>query len=390
MVVRASNDHTNPVIDKSLKALDADLTALVADIDILNAIGPLNYREQRQLFFDQHFSVDPQFVYREHAIDPFLLKRDLFNLPIETIQHPDLYRLYADVIVSYVDKVDQYKSLGTPEFLYDSLRYYGEPTEKDVRNAQFILHLPQEDLSDEPVLGAAEIKTLLNDFGQAEGYEYELIEDASMIANALVSGTRVKINSAAEINLTDAKALAHHELGVHLVTTLNGQAQPLKILSLGCPLNTMTQEGLAIFAEYQAGFMTVKRLRTLALRVLAVDSMITEKSFRNTFLLLKEQYDVPDQLAFTITARVYRGGGFTKDYLYLQGFHKILNLHPQEPNFNRLLVGKTSMNYLPEISRLIDEGIFVEPVKMTPAFREPAVNDGIKQFIAQAIKGTSY
>ncbi|MDX1342739.1 MAG: DUF1704 domain-containing protein, partial [Reinekea sp.] len=177
MVVRASNDHTNSVIDKSLKALDADLTALVADIDILNAIGPLNYREQRQLFFDQHFSVDPQFVYREHAIDPFLLKRDLFNLPIETIQHPDLYRLYADVIVSYVDKVDQYKSLGTPEFLYDSLRYYGEPTEKDVRNAQFILHLPQEDLSDEPVLGAAEIKTLLNDFGQAEGYEYELIED---------------------------------------------------------------------------------------------------------------------------------------------------------------------------------------------------------------------
>ena len=373
-------------LSSELIKLDKALVNLVSDIDILNAIGPLNYREQRQQFVDQHYSANPQFVYREHKIDPFLLKRKLFNLPIESIDNPDLYRIYADVIDSYVDKVDQYKSLGTPEFLYDSLRYYGEPSEKDVRNAQFILHLPIEDLSEEKVLGVNEITVLLQDFAKAEDYQYELIHDATMIANALVSGTKVKINSAAELGLTDAKALAHHELGVHLLTTLNGQAQPLKILSLGCPMNTMTQEGLAIFAEYQAGFMTVKRLRTLALRVLAVDSMIREKNFRNTFLLLKEQYGVAESLAFTITARVYRGGGFTKDYLYLQGFHQVLNLFPVEPNFNRLLVGKTSIKYLGEISRLIDQGILLEPQRITPAFRNPAENNEIKKFIAQAIK----
>ena len=75
-------------------------------------------------------------------------------------------------------------------------------------------------------------------------------------------------------------ALAHHEIGVHLVTTLNGRAQPLKVLSIGCPLNTMTQEGMTILAEYLAGCLTIKRLKILALRVLAVDSMLKEKDFR--------------------------------------------------------------------------------------------------------------
>jgi len=85
-----------------------------------------------------------------------------------------------------------------------------------------------------------------------------------MLANALVSGSRVKINSAAHITTDELEALAHHEMGVHLLTTLT-----LKVLSLGCPANTNTQEGLAILCEYLSGHFSIKRLRTLALRVLA-------------------------------------------------------------------------------------------------------------------------
>jgi uncharacterized protein (TIGR02421 family) len=375
-------------IPAAVRDIDNRLHELVSPINILTAVSPLNYCEQRQLFFEHQYSREPEFVYPGHDIDSFILKRQLFNLPLEKITDEDLHRLYLDVVDSYIDKIDQYKAIGNDEFLYDSLRYYGEPSEKDIRNANFILHLPeQESLGDnETLLDAEQIKLTLAEFANHEGYQYQFKSDDNMIAKALVSGTTVKINSTAQMSKIEAMALAHHELGVHLVTTLNARSQPLRILSLGSPVNTMTQEGLAILSEYQAGFMTVGRLKILALRVLAVESLIRDKSFRSTFKLLKEGYLVDDDTAFTITARVYRGGGLTKDYLYLQGFHKMLNALETAANFTHLLSGKTSLNHLPVISRLIDKGILLPPQKITPAFSQPIKSNAIDSFIVHAIK----
>ena len=172
-------------------------------------------------------------------------------IPVDKLEDEDLMQLYTDVIESYVDKLDQFKSIGTPEFLYDSLRYFGEPSDKDIGNANFILHLPDEiDPRDSNILDSAEVRRRMKVFAEAEGYEYSIKLNDTMIANALVSGTTVKINSSAMVPETEANALMHHELGVHLATTLNGRAQPLRIMSLGSPVNTTTQEGLAILCEY--------------------------------------------------------------------------------------------------------------------------------------------
>ena len=374
-------------VTDEIKALDERLYSIVSDIDILNAVAPLNYREQKSAFFDSIFSQNPAFVYADRNINTFALKRSLFDLPIETFGDEDLVNLYRDVIESYVDKIDQYRSIGTPDFLYDSLRYYGEPSQKDIRNANFILHLPDElEGRDDCLLSAPEIQAVMENFARREGYSYSIRLDDSMIANALVSGTVIKINSAARVSETEVNALANHELGVHLVTTLNARNQPLKILSMGCPVNTMTQEGLAILCEYLAGCMTLSRLKILALRVLAVESMIDEKDFKKTFLFLKEQYEVPDDQAFTITARVYRGGGFTKDYLYLQGFHQMLNAYENHADFNLLLTGKVSLECLEVIANLIDKGFLLPPRLISPSIANPAANDSIRQFIAHAIK----
>lgn len=374
-------------LTQPIQAFDRQLFELVNGIDILNAVAPLNYKEQRDRFFASGFSVNPEYRYAVQEIDAFKKKRALFNLPIEDLGDEDLVALYEGVIASYVDKIDQFKSIGSPEFLYDSLRYYGEPNEKDIRNANFILHLPDDyaEQSDK-LLVASEIATHLEAFAQKEGYEYSIKLDDSMIANALVSKLTVKINTAAKITETEVNALAHHELGVHLLTTLNARRQPLRILSLGCPVNTMTQEGMAIFNEYLAGCMTVSRLKILALRVLAVDSMMREKDFKKTFLFLKDQHNVEVNKAFVITARVYRGGGFTKDYLYLQGLHQILNAYEHRSDFTNLLSGKVSIEYLDLISRLIAKKYLLAPKLISPAIVNPVENDVIKQFIAHAIK----
>ena len=373
-------------IDPLFTAIDQQLHSLVRNINILEAVTPLNYAQQKALFFEQHYSAVPSFVYRESSISPFSLKRSLFNLPLEKIQDADLQQLYLSVIDSYVDKIDQFKSIGSDEFLYDSMRYYGEPSEKDIRNAQFILHLPEQPGDADEMLDAFAIRDILTAMVDKENYTWEMQFDDTMIAKALVSGTRVRLNSKAKASTTDALALAHHELGVHLVTSLNGNKQPLRILSLGCPMNTMTQEGLAILSEYLSGNLTLQRLKVLALRVIAVKSMVEDKDFRSTFLILKEKYHVDDELAYTITARVYRGGGYTKDYLYLKGFSLVLNAYEQEENFNNLLAGKTSLEFLPLITRLIDKQLLVAPHFITPAFKEPKVNSAVESFITHAIK----
>jgi len=367
--------------------VDRELYELLHDIDILSVVTPINYQEQKSLFFDNQYSVAPKFIYRRENINAFLIKRKLFNLPIDKIENDDLRGLYIDVIDSYVDKIDQFASIGSHEFLYDSLRYYGEPTEKDIRNAQFILHIPEGlDKENETVLNATDIAKLFKRFSQKHHYDYTLSIDDKLIANALVFGSKVKINQTALIGQTDAMALAHHELGVHLLTTINAQAQPLKVLLLGCPVNTKTQEGLAILSEYLAGCLTIGRLKILALRVIAVESLIKDKNFRQTFLLLKEQYQIDDEQAFKITSRVYRGGGFTKDYLYLQGFHEILNAYENTQDFNNLLIGKTSYRYLPIITKLINSGILYPPLKITPSFCTPNQNSEVYKFISHAIK----
>lgn len=374
-------------IDPLCSSIDSQLHALVGGIDILDAVMPLNYLEEKTNFFSQHYSVEPSFVYRESNVDPFILKRALFHLPVEKIPDEDLRQLYIAVIDSFVDKIDQYKSIGSPDFLYDSLRYYGEPSEKDLQNAQFILHLPETSNTDaEEWVDAQGIKNIFNTMILEENYRCDLAFDETMIANALVSATNVRINSNVKLSKMDSKALAHHELGVHLVTSLNARIQPLRILSLGCPANTMTQEGLAILSEYLSGNLQPQRLKNLALRVIAVKSMIEDKSFRTTFLILKETYKVNDQQAYTITARVYRGGGYTKDYLYLQGFSLILNAYEQETRFNNLLAGKTSLEFLPLINRLIDKEILIAPHFITPAFRTPVENDAVNTFITHAIR----
>lgn len=370
-----------------LKELDEGLFSQVKGIDILDAIAPLNYREQKQIFFESNYSQNPDFAYAKHQINTFQRKRELFNFPVEELKDEDLITLYSDVIESYVDKLDQFQSIGSPDFLYDSLRYFGEPTDKDLRNAQFVLHLPEDDKNrQERIYDAKKIVSHMKSFAEKEGYEYQIKVDDSMIPNALVSGTVVKVNSSAMITKSEVHALAHHELGVHLLTTLNGRRQPLRILSLGSPVNTMTQEGLAILCEYLAGHMTLPRLKVLALRVLAVKSMIEEKDFKQTFLFLKEQHRTSDDMAFTITARVYRGGGFTKDYLYFQGLHKMLNAYETRDDFTNMLCGKVSIEHLDLVTRLVGKGYLEKPDLVSPAIKSPVKNDSISRFIAHAIK----
>ena len=76
--------------------------------------------------------------------------------------------------------------------------------------------------------------------------------------------------------------------------------------------------------------------------------------------------------AYTIVTRVFRGGGFTKDYLYLSGFVDILRMWENDRDLTPLLVGKTSLNFYQTISEMIQREMIQKPVYITKSFKNLA------------------
>ncbi|HCC93341.1 MAG TPA: flavohemoglobin expression-modulating QEGLA motif protein, partial [Flavobacteriaceae bacterium] len=163
----------------------------------------------------------------------------------------------------------------------------------------------------------------------------------------------------------------------------------LKIFSIGLPVNTLTQEGLAILSEYYSDSINHSRLRELGLRVMAVHMLTNGKSFNETFMTLMEEYKMQPEDAFYLTTRVYRGGGFTKDALYLKGLKTILNYVDQGRSLDNLLIGKTSVEYIDTIDELVERKMINKPKYHTKIFKKhlenPEINP-ILQYIFNGIK----
>src|SRR5690606_25205172 len=91
------------------------------------------------------------------------------------------------------------------------------------------------------------------------------------------------------------------------------------------------------------------------------------KSFVETFHLLADKYAFTPHSAFNICMRVYRGGGLTKDAVYLKGFLNIIDYIKQGKDLKHLLIGKIREDYLPVVQELIHRNILLE-APVTPRF----------------------
>ena len=183
----------------------------------------------------------------------------------------------------------------------------------------------------------------------------------------MVSRGTLNISSRYQIPKARAFALVQHEIGTHVVTYYNGMAQPLKLFYVGVPGYEQLQEGLAVLAEYLVGGLTNERIRILAARVVAVYHMIAGNSFSDTFFMLNDKYLFKPEVAFNIAMRVYRGGGLTKDAVYLKGLLNVIEYIKQGKDIAPLLVGKIRQDYLPVIESLTYRGL-LNPSPLTPRF----------------------
>ncbi len=376
-------------VDLDVTRLDHALYKMVCNFDLLSHVNPINLESAKKKFLKSRNKQVPVFRYKQLRLDPFLLKRKLFELPIEKIRDPHLQGIYRDTILAFSQKADMLIHLGSKEFYYQSLAYFGEPDGQDIANAKFLLHCPDravESLGE--LISANDARGLFQEASENLGFKFKVEENRNLVSDAIAVNQKllIQLKKGASFSPQKLQALIHHEAGVHLLTTENARLQPLKILSLGLPQNTKTQEGLAILNEFLSGNLTVARLKDLALRVIAVSMMTKGADFVEVFYHLSESQGMEEGKAFTLCARIFRGGGFTKDFLYLNGLISLLKLRQEETNLNNLFIGKTSVEYLDVIEQLIERRILMPPKHLPLPFANPTGGDQIIDFLIEGIK----
>ena len=98
---------------------------------------------------------------------------------------------------------------------------------------------------------------------------------------------------------------------------------------------------------------------------MAVRQLTDGASFVDTFRVLERTFGVPQRPAYSIVMRVYRGGGLTKDVIYLRGLQAILRYIGKGGDLNPLLVGKIAEEHIPIIRELQYRRV-LKPAPITP------------------------
>lgn len=373
------NSHQEITID--VLEIDKALSVESLRFDFLLLVTPINTNEAWLDFQKSKYTQQPLFQYRPMPVDPDLVKRRLYNLPIEDIYDPTVAYLFRDKRRELDEMMSMLDDRNTTDFVHGSLQIFGNVSDKLLQVAQAILTVIEP--HDGPLtkskkkLNAREFAQLAKEeiaYLHEQAPEYDTtVRVRDDISGVMVNRGVLNISKHYEITEERANALIQHEVGTHIATYFNGKAQPLQLFSLGVPGYEQLQEGLAVFAEYLVGGLNNERLRILAARVVAVRHMLMANSFVETFHLLVDQYSFKEQTAFTITMRVYRGGGLTKDALYLQGLMELIEYIREGNDIGLLTVGKIRKDYLPIIRDLIQRG-YMHPPRIKPRYLNQEYN----------------
>ncbi|MGK0386414.1 MAG: hypothetical protein ACI849_001030 [Patiriisocius sp.] len=375
----------------NLVKIDTELNQMVQKIELLNYINPINIEQEKRNFFASKYNVNPNFKYRKIDFDAHKLQQKIFSQEVDTIKDDASRSFYRDVIYDYSSLIQCIETIGQgSKFYYNALKSFGTPTDKDVDNAKFILHFKDAEYDNEmfPIFSVGEAAAYFAEFVAAFGFPLNVKYSTKISAAAMVQNNTqtLILKKNHRFSANQLKVLANHEIGVHLVTTYNGISQPLKIFSNGFPRNVETQEGLSVFSEYMSGCLTLHRLKELSYRVIAADSLHRGFNFCDTFDLLHNQYKLNREETYNITLRAHRGGGFTKDYMYLTGLKKIYDAYSNKEDLTPLLSGKVSLENKHIVSQWKEEGLVTDNRYTNFAFDVNENTNGTLDFILKNLK----
>jgi len=352
---------------------DRQLAAVSNQFDYLLQLTPVNPNSAWKQFQRERFECVPEFHYRPLPVDPSVLKRELYKIAVERVEDPALQRIFQEKQEELELKLTMLRDRDTPRFLFESLQLFGGVKDD-------LLQLAKDILGKVPGKARRESgpKLTAEGFAKRAEDEFEFYRQAcpefkakAVVANdvsgLIVSRGKLLINSDLSMAPSRVAALLAHEVGTHLLTYYNGRMQPFQQLYSGLAGYEELQEGLAVLSEYLVGGLTRSRMRQLAARVVAVRLLTEGASFVDTFRALDRDFGFNQRTAYNITMRVYRGGGLTKDAVYLRGLVAILQYVKKGGDLNPLLVGKMAVEHIPIIKELQYRKV-LKPVPMIPRY----------------------
>ena len=278
-------------------AIDARLAEIERSVNLLLNTTPVNAAEAWVDFERSDFGTVPTLRLRALDFEPDLVRRDLYDLEIESVADPALHTLFRSKRDEIARQVTALEDRDTSRFLYASLQLYGGIARPLASAAEQLLDtIPAQSPNTQTVTAR-----VFADAARAEVDRYRAvypdfpahIEVRDDVSDLMVSFGRLLIPEAAAFRADRVEPLLHHEVGTHVVTYQNGARQPLSLLRVGLPGYDETQEGLAVLAEYLAGGLDPRRLRVLAARVVAVDRMLTGAGFLEIFESLRAEHRMP-------------------------------------------------------------------------------------------------
>lgn len=359
---------------KSVWEVDRQLAEIDNTFNFLLLVTPVNTDQAWTSFNKHQFEKVPVFYYRMRPADPALLKRRLYQIQIEAIEDPLIANIFREKRTEINRKLTMLEDRNMPQFFQGSLQLYGGISE-ELRNLakEMLVKIKPHSRNGnkKKLIGAA-------DFANRANSEFELyrqiypemaakVEIREDIVGLMVASGNLLISHNSKIPESRVEALIQHEIGTHVLTYYNGKAQPFKQLYCGLPGYEELQEGLAVLAEYLVGGLNRARLRLLAGRVIASALMIDGATFIDTFRELNKTYDFDRRSSYTITVRTFRGGGLTKDAVYLRGLVQLLEHLKFGGNLEELFVGKIALEHLPIIKELQWRKV-LKPVPLKPNY----------------------
>lgn len=378
---------------KAVWEVDRQLAEISNEFDFLLQVTPINTESAYTSFKRQHFERTPVFNYRPRAFDPAMLKRKLWSIRLERIEDPTLAHLFREKRNELDIQLTMLANIDTPTFLYGSFQLFGKVSDRLFALAQEIMaHVPTR--CREKIPSASLDATAFSQRVKAELEYYrqqcpefsanaEIRDD--MYAGLMVSKGTLLLGQKTKIPASRVDALIQHEVGTHILTYFNGQAQPFQMLYTGLAGYEEMQEGIAVLSEYLVDGLSFSRLRLLAARVIAARCLTESASFIDTFRELKETYLFTQRTAFTTTMRVYRSGGLTKDAVYLRGLVRLLDYLKEGGALEPLFVGKIAAEHIPIIQELQWRKV-LKPAPLRPRYME---NPNVEEKISALRQGLS-
>lgn len=311
------------------------------------AINPTNIiSEEKKVLKDQEYN--PEFHYKPLTSNLIKLRNDLRKIKIP---RTNIGKILHEKRIELLKDVFMLKSLGTKEFTKHSLAHYGRPSKELLNKAKrFLLLKPEK--NNELVLGKISIVKKFLYSLMKHNSNCEIVE-RDMAATAAVNSHKKKLylNPNRAFTESDLQRLTVHEVGTHIKRGENARKQKLNLFLIGFPGYLATEEGLAMYNEEKAGLLTNNLLRNYAARVVGVD-LALKNSFNIVYNSLREF--LPDEDALKISIRVKRGlkntskpGGFTKDFVYLQGWYDVRRFVAKGGNVKDLYMGKIGVRHVP-------------------------------------------